>query len=367
MGTERSTGPRAVLAVRPRDAAGPVRGAARHHAARAARDGRRHPRGPRAEVLDARRLVDADLHGRAPRRPARLRVGRRGGLDARHARAADLRRDHLGGARGDAVDRVLQARVVRQVHAVPRGHVLADAGAAADRGRAGHARGHRPAARPVRQHPGPRVLRARRRCDAARSRRPCSTSATEFEAGTHTPADVLVPARAQRAVRLHAAPDTASSRGCTHDDPVLRADDLAWSPPRRSRPRSPTGEPVTFTVDGIETAVPKGTLVIRAAEQLGIQIPRFCDHPLLAPGRRVPPVPGRGLGARSRRQPGQDAEAAGQLHARGHARACRSRRSTRRPRPTRRSTASWSCCSSTTRSTARSATRAASARCRTRR
>ncbi|MCC2335584.1 NADH-quinone oxidoreductase subunit G [Cellulomonas wangsupingiae] len=50
----------------------------------------------------------------------------------------------------------------------------------------------------------------------------------------------------------------------------------------------PTAEPtpeatVTFTVDGIETTVPKGTLVIRAAEQLGIQIPRFCDHPLLAP------------------------------------------------------------------------------------
>lgn len=40
---------------------------------------------------------------------------------------------------------------------------------------------------------------------------------------------------------------------------------------------------VTFTIDGIETTVPKGTLVIRAAEQLGIQIPRFCDHPLLAP------------------------------------------------------------------------------------
>jgi NADH-quinone oxidoreductase subunit G len=40
---------------------------------------------------------------------------------------------------------------------------------------------------------------------------------------------------------------------------------------------------VTFTIDGIETTVPKGTLVIRAAEELGIQIPRFCDHPLLAP------------------------------------------------------------------------------------
>ena len=29
--------------------------------------------------------------------------------------------------------------------------------------------------------------------------------------------------------------------------------------------------------------MPKGTLVIRAAEMLGIQIPRFCDHPLLEP------------------------------------------------------------------------------------
>jgi NADH-quinone oxidoreductase subunit G len=40
---------------------------------------------------------------------------------------------------------------------------------------------------------------------------------------------------------------------------------------------------VGITVDGFETRVPKGTLVIRAAEQLGIAIPRFCDHPLLDP------------------------------------------------------------------------------------
>jgi NADH-quinone oxidoreductase subunit G len=40
---------------------------------------------------------------------------------------------------------------------------------------------------------------------------------------------------------------------------------------------------VNVTIDGFEITVPKGTLVIRAAEQLGIQIPRFCDHPLLAP------------------------------------------------------------------------------------
>ncbi len=40
---------------------------------------------------------------------------------------------------------------------------------------------------------------------------------------------------------------------------------------------------VTLTIDGISVSVPKGTLVIRAAEQVGIQIPRFCDHPLLSP------------------------------------------------------------------------------------
>jgi NADH-quinone oxidoreductase subunit G len=40
---------------------------------------------------------------------------------------------------------------------------------------------------------------------------------------------------------------------------------------------------VTCTIDGIEITVPKNTLIIRAAEQLGIQVPRFCDHPLLEP------------------------------------------------------------------------------------
>src|SRR5262252_414722 len=45
----------------------------------------------------------------------------------------------------------------------------------------------------------------------------------------------------------------------------------------------PPTEGVTVTIDGFEITVPKGTLVIRAAELLGIAIPRFCDHPLLDP------------------------------------------------------------------------------------
>lgn len=46
---------------------------------------------------------------------------------------------------------------------------------------------------------------------------------------------------------------------------------------------TPPVEMVSLTIDGHEISVPKGTLVIRAAELMGIQIPRFCDHPLLDP------------------------------------------------------------------------------------
>ncbi len=59
---------------------------------------------------------------------------------------------------------------------------------------------------------------------------------------------------------------TVTTTGSAGGPPVQARDDL-----------------VTLTIDGIEISVPKGTLVIRAAEQLGIAIPRFCDHPLLDP------------------------------------------------------------------------------------
>ena len=46
---------------------------------------------------------------------------------------------------------------------------------------------------------------------------------------------------------------------------------------------TPAVELVTITIDDTTLSVPKGTLVIRAAEMIGVQIPRFCDHPLLEP------------------------------------------------------------------------------------
>ena len=42
-------------------------------------------------------------------------------------------------------------------------------------------------------------------------------------------------------------------------------------------------ETINVTIDGVMLEVPKGTLAIRAAELLGVEIPRFCDHPLLDP------------------------------------------------------------------------------------
>lgn len=45
----------------------------------------------------------------------------------------------------------------------------------------------------------------------------------------------------------------------------------------------PDSDLVTVVIDDVEVSVPKGTLVIRAAEMIGVDIPRFCDHPLLDP------------------------------------------------------------------------------------
>ena len=46
---------------------------------------------------------------------------------------------------------------------------------------------------------------------------------------------------------------------------------------------SPPEQTITLTIDGKEVSVPAGTLIIRAAEQIGVEVPRFCDHPLLDP------------------------------------------------------------------------------------
>ncbi len=46
---------------------------------------------------------------------------------------------------------------------------------------------------------------------------------------------------------------------------------------------STTPDMVTLTIDGQTTTVPKGTLVIEAARQVGVMVPHFCYHPKLSP------------------------------------------------------------------------------------
>ena len=57
---------------------------------------------------------------------------------------------------------------------------------------------------------------------------------------------------------------------------------MTVSDPDSSEMTVPEGH-VAFSIDGVSMTAEKGTLIIRAAEQLGIEIPRFCDHPLLDP------------------------------------------------------------------------------------
>src|SRR3989442_5756598 len=38
-------------------------------------------------------------------------------------------------------------------------------------------------------------------------------------------------------------------------------------------------ELVSLTIDGVPVSVPKGTLVIEAAKQVGVLVPHYCYHP----------------------------------------------------------------------------------------
>ena len=40
---------------------------------------------------------------------------------------------------------------------------------------------------------------------------------------------------------------------------------------------------IKLTIDGQTVEVPEGTTVLKAARQMGIEIPTLCDHPQLTP------------------------------------------------------------------------------------
>ena len=181
-----------------------------------------------------------------------------GGHDARHDRDADLLRPGRPGLRHVPVDRLLPPRVVRQVHPVPRGQLLDGADPTPHPRRPGH---------------------------RTRTWTPCWTPATTSSAasfcalgdGATSPVtssikyfkqDYLDYIEGRKAPMLHEGEQLAGA--------ALMTDVL---------PKARHGQelsPVDASPSTVEVA-PKGALLIRAAEQIGIYIPRFCDHPLLAP------------------------------------------------------------------------------------
>ena len=122
-------------------------------------------------------LLHADAHRRARGCGDRLRVAGGRGLDARHRRDHGDGRDRLRGGLRHPDGRVLRPRVLREVHALPRGVVVGHAGAGAGRTGA-RARGRPPAdGGDGHEHPVPGVLRAGRRHGVGDRTRRCSTSA----------------------------------------------------------------------------------------------------------------------------------------------------------------------------------------------
>ena len=213
--------------------------------------------------------------------PLDFEARRRGRLDARHQGAADLRRDHLRGARRACGWTEFYAHEsCGKCTPVPRGHVLAGA----DPGPARARRGHRGRPRHAARHRATTSSAGRSARSAtvrpARSPRRSSTSATSTSrtsTGGGCPFDPVAP--------------RPSSRERTPDDRhrTARLD-------RRGSARCPPTDLVTLTIDGVEVSVPKGTLVIRAAEQVGIADPALLRPPAARPGRRLPAVPRRGRG-----------------------------------------------------------------------
>jgi NADH-quinone oxidoreductase subunit F len=305
----------AVLAVGSRAPPRAVRGTARHHPAPAARPQRRHrggreakfwtPGGSSTPILTDQHLdVPLDYEG----------VTSAGSMLGTKALQIFDQTTSVSAACCDGPSSTSTSPA--QVHAVPRGHVVAGADPA-----------------PLEAGQGARATSS---C--------CSTSATTSSAGpsarsaTVPPPDHLVdrvlPRRVRRPLHRGGCPfDPAASTGPSggpHDHD------------QRHRPGAvEKTDLVHVTIDGVEVSRPQGHLVIRAAEQIGVADPAVLRPPAARAGRRLPPVPGRDP---RRRQRPPDPQAAGVVHAPGRRRAWWSRPRSPHRSPTRRSRASSSSC-----------------------
>ena len=246
--------------------------------------------GPRAQGVRARRRVGAVVHRRPARHPVRGPARRRGRLDARLRRGDGDGRDHRHPLRGADPVPVLRPRVVRQVHAVPRGRHVADAHPASGSATATaptadldqlfavgeticpgafpHAASEKLGIEAV-----PFPYKMTTICFVGPSAYAPVHSALmlfrdEFEAKVTT---------STKRVTIPVMADQPGSRGRTVTD-VKPADGDAVedAPP-------PNPNDVHLTINGKAVVAQKGELIIKAADDNGEYIPRFCYHNRMEP------------------------------------------------------------------------------------
>ena len=166
------------------------------------------PDGPRGQGLVPRRLLGAGADREELDLPYSLRGDGRGRLDARLGRDHRRRRDGLDPDAGAADRALLPPRVVRQVHALPRGHQLDGEDARAGRPRRGDADGPRHHRLGPGEHHRQLPLRPRRRDgDAGRLDGRASSAASSR---TRSPA-AREPAARRRSTCAHARRRSASA------------------------------------------------------------------------------------------------------------------------------------------------------------
>src|SRR6185295_14888269 len=228
----------------------------------------RGPRGrsagrPCAQGRDPGWRLVADPQAGGARHPVRPRSAGGGRIDGRLGRRHGDRRHHLHRPARPAHGGLLHARELRQVHALPRGHALDHRHAAAHRG------GHRGAGR---DRPGARDLRQRRgQVPVPAGRRLRDAGALDDQA---LPRGVrparrarLLPAARDFLAQL-ALPAAAQPAAARDGVALMSATDVAT---------------VTLEIDGRELTVPKGTPLVLAAAEAGVEIPIFCYEPRLGP------------------------------------------------------------------------------------
>src|SRR5690606_14631629 len=153
-----------------------------------------------------------------------MRLGDRHGRDDGHR--------ETGASHG----RLLRPRVVRTVHAVPRGLGVVGQDDEAHRRRARHRRGSR---YPHAGHP--------------EDGRDHDLRAVGLRGGAGAVVHQQVQGRISRS-----------------------------RPPWRARGSSVMADLVNLTIDGHEVSVPKGTTILEAAKQIGTEVPHYCYHPSLS-------------------------------------------------------------------------------------